>query len=155
MQLDVRCQIDQTDWKILELLQADGRLSFSELGRQVSMSAPAVTERVRRLEEMGVITGYRAVVDHERLGASIQAIIRVRTDRQNHDEAFEAMADRPEVRWCHVVTGDDCLVVKVACPDISALEEATGFLARFGSTTTSVVFSTPIADAPVTPELVT
>lgn len=146
-------RLDVTDWKIIELLQVDGRMSFSELGRQVAMSAPAVTERVRRLEELGVIRGYRAVIDHEVLGASLQAITRIRTNHQNHDTIFKAMAKRPEIRWCHVVTGEDCLVVKVACPDISSLEETTGFLAGFGTTTTAVVFSTPIIDAPVTPDM--
>lgn len=155
MSLHLHTQIDDTDWRILELLQSDGRLSFSELGRRVSMSAPAVTERVRGLEERGVISGYRAVVDHRVLGASLEAVIRVRTNHQNHQQAFEAMKTRPEVRSCHVVTGEDCLVVRVACTGIGALEEATGFLSRFGSTTTSVVFSTPIANAPVTPEILT
>lgn len=155
MGLDLVAEIDATDWKILELLQSDGRMSFSELGRRVSMSAPAVTERVRGLEERGVISGYRAVVDHRVLGASLEAVIRVRTNRQNHDKAFEAMKNRPEIRSCHVVTGEDCLVVRVACTGIAALEEATGFLSRFGSTTTSVVFSTPIAHAPVTAEILT
>ncbi len=154
MALGLEERLDGTDWKILELLQCDGRMSFSELGRQVSMSAPAVTERVRRLEELGVISGYRAVIDPGVLGASLQAITRIRTNHQNHDKIFKAMEKRPEIRWCHVVTGEECLVVKVACPDISALEETTGFLAGFGTTTTSVVFSTPIADAPITPAMV-
>lgn len=153
MSLGLSVDLDPTDWKILELLQGEGRLSFSELGRRVSMSAPAVTERVRRLEEIGVISGYRAVVNPEMLGASLQAIVRVRTNHQNHQKVFKAMEGRPEIRWCHVVTGEECMVVKVACPNISSLEEATGFLAQFGTTTTSVVFSTPIAHAPITPEI--
>ena len=71
-------ELDQTDWRILAALQQDGRMSFAELGRTVAMSASAVTERVRRLEELGVISGYRAVVAPERVGLHIMAIVRLR-----------------------------------------------------------------------------
>ncbi len=148
-----RGHLDDTDWKLLELLQADARLSYSELGRQVSMSAPAVTERVRRLEELGIITGYRAMVDLARLGVGVRAVVRVRTFKPEYERIFAAMSERPEIRECHHVTGDDCMVLHVACRDMKVLEETVGFLNTFGATTTSVVFSTPIADLAVGPEL--
>jgi Lrp/AsnC family leucine-responsive transcriptional regulator len=136
---------DETDWRILDELQRDGRLSFSELGRRVAMSSPAVTERVRRLEEVGVITGYRAVLDPARVGRPIQAIVRVRMTPGRGYDAFDGrLAERKEVLEAHHVTGDDCYLVKVAVPSMADLESVVAFLADWGATTTSLIFSTPI-----------
>ena len=143
---------DDTDWRILDELQRDGRLSFSELGRRVAMSSPAVTERVRRLEEVGIITGYRAVVDPTRVGRPINAIVRVRMLPGKTYHAFdEQLRTRSEFLEAHHVTGDDCYLVKVAVASMADLEAAVGFLAEWGSTTTSLVFSTPIEHAVLGP----
>jgi Lrp/AsnC family leucine-responsive transcriptional regulator len=136
--------LDDVDWRILEELQDDGRVSFSELGRRVAMSPPAVAERVRRLEETGVISGYHAVVDPARLGLPVLSLVRVKAQAGSKERIEKAIADRPEVLECQHVTGDDCYVVKVATPSMIELEEVVGFLGGYGSTTTSIVFGTPV-----------
>lgn len=137
--------LDDTDWRLLQELQDDGRISFAELGRRVSLSPPSVAERVRRLEEAGVITGYRAQVDLDRLGLPIVAFIRLKYPTSDYRPLHKALAERREVLECHHVTGDDCFVFKVAAQSMRHLEEVGGDLAKLGSTTTSIVFSTPLA----------
>jgi Lrp/AsnC family leucine-responsive transcriptional regulator len=137
--------LDDTDWRILRELQDDGRVTFAELGRRVALSPPSVADRVRRLEEIGVISGYRAQVDLDRLGLPIVAFIRLKYPTSNYRPLHKALADRPEVLECHHVTGDDCFVFKVATRSMRHLEEVGGHLAKLGSTTTSIVFSTPLA----------
>ncbi len=151
---NIPAQLDATDWSILDELQRDGRISFSELGRRVAMSSPAVTERVRRLEETGVITGYRAVIDEARLGAPVRAIVRVRKTRGTYDGIYEAMTKRPDIRQTFHVTGDDCLFVMVTVPTMHDLERSVDWLAQWGDTTTSVAFSNGIEFQPITPATV-
>src|SRR2546425_345329 len=104
--------LDATDARLLAALQAD-RQSIAELGRPGSMSASAVADRVRRLEESGVITGYRAVVDPKRLGYGILAYLRLRYPSSTYGPLHELLARTPEVIEAHHVTGDDCFVLKV------------------------------------------
>lgn len=141
-------RFDDVDRSILAELQADGRVSFSELGRRVGLSAPAVTERVRRLETQGVITGYRAIVDLEAVGLPIEAIVRV---RDNSGRIEKVLGDHPEVLEARHVTGEDCWVIRVAVAAMRDLETIVGRFGKYGPTTTSLVFSTPITDRPVVP----
>ncbi len=140
---------DATDWRILEVLQRDGRASFAELARAVSMSPSAVTERVRRLEETGVISGYAAVVEHDRLGLPILAFVRLRYPHGNYKPFHDLLDSTPEVLEAHHVTGDDCFVIKVAARSMRHLEEVSGRIASLGSVTTSVVYSSPLPRRPV------
>jgi Lrp/AsnC family leucine-responsive transcriptional regulator len=143
--------LDSTDWRILEALQADGRASYAELARTVSMSPSAVTERVRRLEESGVITGYSAVVDPERLGLRIMAFVRLRYPTNNY-KPFHALIDTtPEVVEAHHVTGEDCFVLKVLARSMRHLEEITGRICTLGPVTTTVVYSSPLPRRPLRP----
>lgn len=142
---------DATDWRILEALQHDGRASFTELARTVSMSASAVTERVRRLEELGVITGYTAVVNPERLGKSILALVRLRYPHGNYKPFHDFLDATPDILEAHHVTGDDCFVLKVAARSMTHLEEVTGRISGLGSVTTSVVYSSPLPRRPLSP----
>ncbi|MGQ0804679.1 MAG: Lrp/AsnC family transcriptional regulator [Actinomycetota bacterium] len=144
MSFDSSKPLDDVDWRILEILQDDGRISFSELGRQVAMSAPAVTERVRRLEDAGIIAGYRAEVDLGRLGLPIVAVVRSRPGFDAKDRFEKAMQDAPGVVECVRVTGEDCYVTKVVAPSIPALEAVIDGLAGYGETTTSLVLSVPV-----------
>ncbi len=137
-------QLDDVDWRILAELQQNARLSFAELGRRVALSAPAVADRVRNLEARGVIQGYRAELNLERLGRPILAFVRVRCRSGDHRPFEKAIRDRPQILECHHVTGEDCFVVKVAACSMRDLEQIVGHLARLGSTTTSLVFSTLI-----------
>src|SRR3954470_21249574 len=137
--------LDRTDWRLLAELQRDGRTSYAELSRAVAMSASAVAERVRRLEEAGVIAGYRAAVDPERAGLTVMAFVRLRYPTGNY-RPFHALLDStPEIIEAHHVTGEDCFVLKVLARSMRHLEEVTGRIAGLGSVTTSVVYSSPLA----------
>ncbi|MEU4080474.1 ArsR family transcriptional regulator [Streptomyces venezuelae] len=135
---------DATDWRILEALQSEGRASFAELARTVSMSPSAVTDRVRRLEEAGVISGYTAIVDQDRLGLPILAFVRLRYPHGNYKPFHDLLDTTPEVLEAHHVTGDDCFVLKVAARSMRHLEEISGKIATLGAVTTSVVYSSPL-----------
>lgn len=139
---------DATDWHILDVLQREGRASFAELARAVSMSASAVTERVRRLEEAGVIQGYAAVVDPESLGLPILAFVRLRYPNGNYKPFHDLVEATPEILEAHHVTGDDCFVIKVAARSMNHLEKISGRIGTLGSVTTSVVYSSPLPGAP-------
>ena len=135
---------DATDWRILDALQRDGRATFAELAREVAMSPSAVTERVRRLEEAGIIRGYAAVVDPERLGLPILALVRLRYPNGNYKPFHDLLDSTPEIVEAHHVTGDDCFVLKVTARSMSHLEGVSGKIGALGSVTTSVVYSSPL-----------
>src|SRR5918998_3641969 len=136
--------VDSTDWQLLEALQKDGRASFADLARAVAMSPSAVAERVRRLEETGVIAGYRATVDPARVGLDVMAFVRLRYPTGNY-RPFHALLDStPEIMEAHHVTGEDCFVLKVVTRSMRHLEEVTGRIAGLGPVTTSVVYSSPL-----------
>ena len=140
---------DATDWRILHALQHQGRATFAELARAVSMSASAVTERVRRLEEAGVISGSTAVVDQERLGLPVLAFVRLRYPHGNYKPFHDLLDTTPEILEAHHVTGDDCFVIKVATRSMSHLEQVAGRIGALGSVTTSVVYSSPLPRRPI------
>ncbi|WUS97472.1 Lrp/AsnC family transcriptional regulator [Streptomyces sp. NBC_00708] len=133
--------LDSTDWAILDELQRDGRIAFTELARRVNLSASAATERVRRLETAGIITGYRAEVDLERTGYVALAVVRLKYPGSRHEPLRRMLGERPEILECLRTTGDDCYVLKVAATSMAHLEEIVDELAEFGSTTTNLVFS--------------
>ncbi|MFJ2954606.1 Lrp/AsnC family transcriptional regulator [Streptomyces sp. NPDC087270] len=141
--------LDATDWRLLAALQQDGRATYAELARIVSMSPSAVTERVRRLEEAGVISGYAAVVDPERVGLPVLALVRLRYPTGNYKPFHDLLDTTPEVLEAHHVTGDDCFVMKVAARSMRHLEEVTGRISGLGAITTSVVYSSPLARRPL------
>jgi Lrp/AsnC family transcriptional regulator, leucine-responsive regulatory protein len=141
----VEVSLDRTDWRLLAELQRDGRTSYAELARAVAMSASAVAERVRRLEEAGVIAGYRAAVEPERVGLTVMAFVRLRYPTGNY-RPFHALLDStPEIIEAHHVTGEDCFVLKVLARSMRHLEEVTGRISGLGSVTTSVVYSSPLS----------
>ena len=136
--------LDAVDQQIISELGRDARIPFAELGRRVSLSAPAVTERVRRLEQSGVITGYRAEVDPRALGYSLTAIVRVKPAVRQLSKIAELAAEIPQIEECLRITGEDCFYMKL---HLGAIEELPGVLDRFllyGETTTSIVNDTPV-----------
>ena len=137
--------IDDTDWQILAALQADGRLSWAELARVVAMSPSAIAERVRRLEDSGVIGGYAAVVDAERVGLGVMAFVRLRYPSGNYKPFHDLVDSTPEIVEAHHITGEDCFLVKVLARSMRHLEEVTGRIATLGGVTTSVVYSSPLS----------
>ncbi|MFC9594782.1 Lrp/AsnC family transcriptional regulator [Streptomyces sp. NPDC056944] len=136
--------LDTTDWAILTEVQRDGRIAYTELARRVNLSASATKERVRRLEESGVITGYRAEVDLERIGYAVLAVVRLKYPGTRHEPLRRLLGERTEILECLRTTGDDCYVLKVAATSMAHLEEIVDALAEFGSTTTNLVFSRPL-----------
>lgn len=132
--------LDATDWAILGVLQENGRISLTELGKRVNLSPSAATERVRRLEESGVITGYRADVDLARAGYPVLSIVRLKFPGNRHEPLHRLLDKRAEILECLRTTGDDCYVLKVAATSMPHLEELMDELAGLGSTTTNVVY---------------
>jgi Lrp/AsnC family transcriptional regulator, leucine-responsive regulatory protein len=132
-------ELDATDHAILAVLQTDGRTPLTELGRRIGLSQPAMSERVRRLEERGVITGYGARIDPRALGLNTSAIIRLRTTHEHIPACLKRFAEMPQVIEVHRVTGDDCFVIRVIVPAPNDLEGIVDALAQFGAVTTSVV----------------
>ncbi|SOB84289.1 Lrp/AsnC family transcriptional regulator [Streptomyces sp. 1331.2] len=133
--------LDETDWAIIEQLQQEARISLSELGRRVSLSPSATTERVRNLESLGVITGYHATVDLAKVGYPVLAVVRLKYPGNRHEPLRRMLAERREILECLRTTGDDCYTLKVAATSMEHLETLMDELAGFGSTTTSVVYS--------------
>jgi Lrp/AsnC family transcriptional regulator, leucine-responsive regulatory protein len=142
--LDIEKVMDETGWRILGELQQNARISFSELGRRVALTPPAVAERVRRMEETGIITGYRAQPAHERIGLPITAFIRWTATGNDCAYLGEVAKDIPEVIECHRVTGEESYVVKVVVRSVEHLEELIDRLMPYGETKTSVVLSSPV-----------
>jgi Lrp/AsnC family transcriptional regulator, leucine-responsive regulatory protein len=143
--------LDRIDRDILALLQTDGRLTGAEVGRRVGLSQPAAGARIQRLEKNGVITGYRAVVDPAALGLNIHAVIRLRTTHAQLSRALDFASRTSEIASTLRVTGEDCLLFDVYCPQAERLEEVVDALARYGPVTTSLVLRTyprkPLTDA--------
>jgi Lrp/AsnC family leucine-responsive transcriptional regulator len=144
--------LDRTDWRLLAALQADGRASYADLARVVAMSPSAVTERVRRLEEAGVIAGYRATVDPAAVGLTIMAFVRMRYPTGNYRPFNALLESTPEIIEAHHVTGEDCFVLKVVARSMRHLEEVTGRIAGLGAVTTSIVYSSPLVSRPIAAE---
>lgn len=137
--------LDDVSWRLLCELQQNARLGFTELGRRVGLTAPAVAERVRRMEDAGVITGYRVQLNLEKLGYPLLVVIRLVTSDGAICVRFASCAaDFPEILECHRVTGSDSYVMKAAVTSVLHLETFLTRLAAFGSTTTSVVLSSPV-----------
>lgn len=143
--------LDDTDWQILEELQADGRLSYHELGRRVGLSAPAVAERVRRLEDAGIIAGYQARVDPALAGLPVGAFIQMRCRLDRCLLKTSQADDYPEVVEIHKLSGDYCSMLKVRAASIEHLEGVIERIGQHGEMRTSIVLSTQFADRPVQP----
>ena len=138
--------MDAVDRALVDALRTNGRMSYAELGRLVSLSGPSVTDRINRLEAGGVITGYRAMVAPAQLGLNVTAMIGVLlSDSAELDDVAWRLRDVPEIEDCWFVAGEEAFVVKVRVPDVDALEHTLGVLRRIkgvARTRTTVVLST-------------
>ncbi len=139
-------ELDTIAWKIVENLQLDARMSFAELGRKVGLSTPAVAERVRRLEEAGVITGYHATVDIAKLGVPIHVLMRLTIPGGDLQigRTVTAIKELPEITRCHRITGDESFVIEAHLVSVRHLESLIDKLSAFGATATSTVLSSPV-----------
>jgi Lrp/AsnC family leucine-responsive transcriptional regulator len=136
--------LDDANCRLLAELQADARLSFAELGRRVGLSSPAVAERLGRLEETGVIKGYRAEIDPRAVGFTLGVVIRIRPAPRELRKVAELAQRTPEVVECHRITGEDCYFMKAYVRDVEHLEEVIDQFAVYGQTTSSIMQTSPV-----------
>lgn len=128
----------------MEELRQDGRLGLAELGRRIGLSAPAVAERVQRLERAGAIRGYHADLDAASLGFPVSAIVRIRPSPGQIQRIPEIARETPQVGECYRITGEDCYLLRLYLRSIDELEETLDRFTPFGLTTTSIIHSTPV-----------
>jgi Lrp/AsnC family leucine-responsive transcriptional regulator len=133
--------MDLTDYRILEILIKDGRMPMKELAQKVALSAPAVAERVKRLEEENIITGYKAVINYEKLGKTINVLINVDINVQKTEKFTEFINKEDSIIECHHVTGPYCKILKARLEDIASLEKLIGKIQMFGDTETFIILS--------------
>lgn len=143
--------LDEVSWKILRELQIDARISFAELGRRVGLSSPAVTERVRRLEEAGIITGYHAALDLSKVGHPITAVVLVGNPGDRSEAMLALVTEMPEILECHRITGNESFVMKIAVSSVEHLEHIIRQIEPYGRTTTSLVLSSPVPQRLIAP----
>lgn len=138
--------LDAIAWKILEALQHNARLPFAELGRKVGLSTPAAAERVRRLEEAGIITGYHASIDVAKLGMPIRVLVRltIHGGDLQVSRTVTAIKEMTEVSRCHRITGAESFVIEADVVSIRHLETLIDRLSMLGATSTSTVLSSPV-----------
>ena len=145
-------QVDSLDEQILAALQENGRLTMKSLAEHVGLSSPAMIERVRRLEERGVISGYRAIVTPAALGRPITALIAAAVDRRDQEAFSSQIQEEPSVAEVHRTTGETTHLVKVNVPDMAALEKIVDDLSETGARCqTTIVLSSPVPYRPITP----
>jgi Lrp/AsnC family transcriptional regulator, leucine-responsive regulatory protein len=139
-------ELDAIAWKILENLQQNARQPFAELGRRVGLSTPAVAERVRRLEEAGVITGYHAAVDVAKLGVPIRVLVRLTIPGGDLQvsRAVTGIKELAEISKCHRITGAESFIIEADVVSIRHLEALIDRLSALGATSTSTVLSSPV-----------
>ncbi|MDC7690753.1 Lrp/AsnC family transcriptional regulator [Vogesella indigofera] len=144
-------EVDGKSWLILQALQDNARQSLTELAQTVGLSLPAVSERVKRLEEAGVISGYHAAVAPLKAGFALSALVGITVPQPAKKVLLERLAAMAEVQECHHVTGVDSYVFRVLARDVSHLELLVSRLNDLGETRTSIILSTPLSNRPVLP----
>ncbi|TYB57413.1 Lrp/AsnC family transcriptional regulator [Nonomuraea sp. PA05] len=142
-------EIDALDLRILTELQADARVSFAELGRRVALSAPAVADRVQRLEENGVIVGYRAEVDPRALGFPVTVMVRIRPAIRELQRISKIAQEVPQIVECYRMTGDDCFYFTMHLRTVDELEPILDLFTPYGQTTTSLIHTAPVPRRPL------
>jgi Lrp/AsnC family leucine-responsive transcriptional regulator len=136
-----RLELDHRDWKILEALQTNARCTNTEIGKRIGLSQPAVTVRIQRLEEAGIIEGYTARINAKRVGAEIAAIIRLRPQHHELAQCLKAFDGMPEIVEVYRMTGEECFLLKVVVYKMAELEAVIDGLLRLGVISTSIVLA--------------
>jgi len=145
--------LDMTDRRILGALQDNARLTYAELGRQVALSAPAVAERVRKLEERGLIRGYTARLDAVALGLGVVAYVRLDTPARLYPQVIALAKATDDIAECHHISGEGSFLIKVVVRTLPDLEGVIAKLSPYGQTSTSIVLSTPVEKVGVAPNV--
>jgi Lrp/AsnC family leucine-responsive transcriptional regulator len=142
--MDSTALMDSFGRKLLDELQANARLSVAELGRRVGLSPTATAERLRQMEEVGIVHGYTVDIDREALGLDVVAFIRMSCGGQNYHRLLDYIQSLEEVRECHHLTGGDDFLLKVMTTSMADLEALIEALLPYGNPVTSLVLSTPV-----------
>lgn len=148
-------RLDDLDWDILDVLQQEGRIGFRELGRRVGLSAPAAAARVRKLEKSGIIAGYKAVIDPQRMGLRVEAFVQLAVSGSpgGDERVIEAARGIPEILDVWRVTGRETYLLRVVVPVVHDLERVLRPLWEYGETITGAVLSAPLEDRPITRQM--
>jgi Lrp/AsnC family transcriptional regulator, leucine-responsive regulatory protein len=147
MTFDYTKDLDSRDWAILRLLERDARMSIKAIAREVGLSSPSITERIKRLEEDGVLLGYRAVINPAKVGLPLLVIIRLDTPAQRYKDVLALLATMRGITECHHVSGADSFHIKGYYSSVTHLEDTIRLLSEFGRTASAVVLSSPIHEA--------
>jgi len=136
--------MDTIDCQIIKLLQDNGRISIKKIAEIISLTPPAVAERIRKLEETGVIMGYRAIIDPKKFGMNIRAIINVTLKAEKRKEFIEFARQNSCILECHHVTGGFSMTIKAIFKEIAELDALVGKIQQHGNTQTLIILSSPI-----------
>ncbi|ADY28186.1 transcriptional regulator, AsnC family [Cellulophaga lytica DSM 7489] len=142
-------KIDAISWKILSYLQKNARESFANIGRQVGLSAPAVAERVKKMEDLGIITGYNAMVSHTETGYQLKAIITLRAFMGKLKPFLELVGTFDEVINCYRITGNENIIMEVVLRNQFHLEQFIDRLIQYGEARTHIILSDVVSNAPI------
>lgn len=134
--------LSSLDWQLLELLQQDGRITISEIATRLKRSRSNITERMLRLQDSGVLRQVTVAVDKEKLGFALSAFVRLDAPSQKHPEILALIATLPEVSECHILAGEDLLMLRIHARDMTHMRGVVEQFSDYGSTATSVIFST-------------
>lgn len=141
--------MDELDKKILKTLQVNGRISIKELSNKINLTPPAVSERIKRLENQGIILGYGAIIDNNKIGLHILALINVSMRADKQKDFYKLISTIDSVTECYHVTGAYCMVVKVFCRTMTDLEHIINQVQQYGDTNTLIVLSHPVSQRPI------
>lgn len=134
-------ELDDANWRILEALQENARITVSEISRRIFLSAPAVAERISKLEEAGYIKGYRTVIDYNKLGLTIPVFVNFKSTSVAHADMVKKVNEMPEVTEWYTITGNNCMIMKVVVSSTEELDKVLQELSAYGETTTSIILS--------------
>ena len=143
-------KIDELNWKILSSLQSNSRESFSSIGRKIGLTSPAVAERVKKMEDTGILEGYLAKVSHNKVGYQLKAIITLKAFMGKLKPFLEKVKTMDEVVNCYRITGNENIIMEVVLRDQFHLEKFIDMLIQYGETRTNIILSDVISDAPIT-----
>lgn len=143
--------MDATDYKIIDILQKEGRISMKDLATKVSLSPPAAAERVKRLEESGIVQGYKAIVSKEKLQRNINVLINVAMKVHKQDSFKEFVETDNRIIECHHVTGPYCMILRASVDKMDNLERLIGKIQEFGDTETFIILSSPVENKVLEP----
>jgi Lrp/AsnC family leucine-responsive transcriptional regulator len=141
--------MDELDKKILKTLQVNGRISIKDLSNKINLTPPAVSERIKRLENQGIILGYGAIIDNNKIGLHILALINVSMRADKQKDFYKLISTIDSVTECYHVTGAYCMVVKVFCRTMTDLEHIINQVQQYGDTNTLIVLSHPVSQRPI------